>query len=266
MSCCSLIGCFHVVLFFDWLKVSMSGLFCMTTMMSNIAVKYPLSYDLANTKMTLHNYNKFRVLETLSCAAKSGVCSGVCRGVCDRTQEWPSSVPSDPRDRAFPGGGSGRHRAIVRAATSWEMAALRDCVAFHEMFTLPFTGDKGVAEYYSRIDRMAAECLPKVTVPLLALLARDDPLSSPMSWERALASIMESASVVVAITERGGHCGWFQDFTSTSWLDKVAGEFLSAALAEDSDHSPLTTADLAPICPSESGGSGGVGGFEAPLR
>ncbi|CAN0407125.1 unnamed protein product, partial [Ectocarpus fasciculatus] len=46
-----------------------------------------------------------------------------------------------------------------------------------------------------------------VTVPTLCLLAKDDPLCPPHAWVGALEAAAKSDGIVVAITERRGHCG-----------------------------------------------------------
>ncbi|CAM9304808.1 unnamed protein product [Choristocarpus tenellus] len=56
--------------------VSMSGLFQMSAMMRHIAEQCKSTYSLANTKVTLHNYRKFKVVDTLSCTAADNICSG----------------------------------------------------------------------------------------------------------------------------------------------------------------------------------------------
>lgn len=62
----------------------------------------------------------------------------------------------------------------------------------------------------------------QVKVPTLALLARDDPLCPPPVWQGALARAAESEGIIVAITDQGGHCGWFDGLGAGSWLDKVS--------------------------------------------
>lgn len=55
----------------------------------------------------------------------------------------------------------------------------------------------------------------------MALLARDDPLCPPMAWEGALKRAAKSNGIIVAITDKGGHCGWFDGLGAGSWVDRV---------------------------------------------
>lgn len=59
-------------------------------------------------------------------------------------------------------------------------------------------------------------------VPALCLLAKDDPLCPPIAWKGALERAAESEGIVVAITDHGGHCGWFDGLGAGSWLDRVS--------------------------------------------
>lgn len=62
----------------------------------------------------------------------------------------------------------------------------------------------------------------QVKVPALALLARDDPLCPPSAWEGALERAAKSEGIIVAITDKGGHCGWFDGLGAGSWVDRVS--------------------------------------------
>lgn len=70
---------------------------------------------------------------------------------------------------------------------------------------------------------MRAFHVQQVTVPTLCLLAKDDPLCPPLAWVGALEAAAKSDGIVVAITEHGGHCGWFDGLGAGSWLDRVRG-------------------------------------------
>lgn len=62
----------------------------------------------------------------------------------------------------------------------------------------------------------------QVTVPTLCLLAKDDPLCPPLAWVGALEAAAKSEGIVVAVTDHGGHCGWFDGLGAGSWLDRVS--------------------------------------------
>ncbi|CAN0068299.1 unnamed protein product [Ectocarpus fasciculatus] len=122
--------------------------------------------------------------------------------------------------------------ATAGLVTAEEMAAMKDPSAFHEALTLPFTGDSSVEAYFQRIGRVMGQDVSSVTVPTLCLLAKDDPLCPPHAWVGALEAAAKSDGIVVcvAITEHGGHCGWFDGLGAGSWLDRATGNFLSSAL------------------------------------
>lgn len=61
----------------------------------------------------------------------------------------------------------------------------------------------------------------QVDIPTLALVARDDPLCPPEVWKKAVESASKSPGIMVAITEYGGHCGFFEGICGSSWLDRV---------------------------------------------
>eukprot|EP00953_Heterococcus_sp_UTEX-ZZ885_P018675 10437-Heterococcus_DN1.PRE.1 len=89
---------------------------------------------------------------------------------------------------------------------------------FHRVFTVPFSGDASVDDYIARVERMHAEALTSVNVPVLALLAEDDPLCPPESWVTSLKAAASNPNIIVARTRNGGHCGWFCGLGGESWL------------------------------------------------
>ncbi|CAM9172043.1 unnamed protein product [Ectocarpus sp. 12 AP-2014] len=324
--------------------VSISGLFDMPAMMKHIAEQYAYPYGFANTKVTVKNYRKFKVLETLTAEADASVTGGrssgpirnssscfsddegmgvgrssssstaeeplrpstgpmrtrkklrsalAAAGAAAATVEAGSSAPSQapssasaiasPAARPSLSAGSGASGGLVDAqmtpttaaaeavasrrgdevfhtaslldsghgkegevavlagagpgagvtsglVTAKEMAAMKDPSAFHEALTLPFTGDSSVDAYFQRIGRVMGQNVSSVTVPTLCLLAKDDPLCPPHAWVGALEAAAKSDGIVVAITEHGGHCGWFDGLGAGSWLDRATGNFLSSAL------------------------------------
>merc|ERR1712151_567833 len=77
-----------------------------------------------------------------------------------------------------------------------------------------------------------------VKVPLLCFLAEDDPLVPPHAFKHLIGlgdkdapsservPLVPSSTVVIALTRRGGHCGWFQGLFGRSWIDDAIYEFL----------------------------------------
>ena len=76
----------------------------------------------------------------------------------------------------------------------------------------------------------AGDHLDKVETTLLLLHAEDDPVvtSEHTNWSR----VESNRHVIVAHTQRGGHCSWYESFApfETTWGDRVALNFFSAVL------------------------------------
>lgn len=97
---------------------------------------------------------------------------------------------------------------------------------------------KGAWEYYeySRSDIL----LNDVRVPLLAISSKDDPIVAAYPTHAG-----EQGYCAIAITERGGHLGWFEDAQDgrwfKRWISQPCIEWLRAT-AEEIEHlnQPLT--------------------------
>eukprot|EP00752_Nemacystus_decipiens_P014833 g13206.t1 len=306
--------------------VSISGLFDMAAMMRHIAEQYAYPYGFANTKVTVKNYRKFKVLETLtaeadvsgggrssansssnsssssskgsssddalvgvggsslSLSSSSSRSTGLMRTrktlhssaaaaaaaaesaepagatampmllpVATAAVTAPSSSSSLPSTTAAAAAAAATAASPPKLVTAKEMAAMKDPTAFHEALTLPFTGDASVDAYFQRIDGIMSKDVASVTVPTLCLLAKDDPLCPPHAWVGALEAAAKSEGIVVAVTEHGGHCGWFDGLGAGSWLDRAAGDFLASAL-ELSKESPLPPSSPSPASSASDGG------------
>ncbi|CAM9900030.1 unnamed protein product, partial [Laminaria digitata] len=127
-------------------------------------------------------------------------------------------------------GEKGFQQASPAFVTPGQMSKIRDASAFHRAFTLPFTGDATVEAFFERIERIMGSGVSSVKVPALCLLAKDDPLCPPLAWVGALERAAKSDGIVVAMTDQGGHCGWFDGLGADSWLDRATGDFLASAL------------------------------------
>ena len=99
-------------------------------------------------------------------------------------------------------------------------------------------------ESLDRITRCTTEAARHVTRPLLCLMADDDDVCPPFTCKAVNATAATSSGIVVARTEKGGHCGWFEGARGKSWCGRVAVEFLVAALADA--HTQQTTQPAQP--------------------
>lgn len=73
-------------------QVTISGLFDMSSMMDHIAAQYIHSYASANTRVTVRNYQKFKVLETLTSAGDVATADFINpSGTCSRAPECPGA-------------------------------------------------------------------------------------------------------------------------------------------------------------------------------
>ena len=72
---------------------------------------------------------------------------------------------------------------------------------------------------------MTGERLARLQVESLLLTASDDPLIP----DAQLVELAQSAALEVCVTPFGGHCGFLEDLSGPSWLDKAALDWLLAA-------------------------------------
>ena len=85
-------------------------------------------------------------------------------------------------------------------------------------------------EAMERLSVMAVDACRGVDIPLLSLMADDDPLIPAKVWEATRTAAIKSKHIILLETKRGGHCGWFAGIRGKSWLDQRVVEFLTAAL------------------------------------
>jgi uncharacterized protein len=117
--------------------------------------------------------------------------------------------------------GTGEMAAIMSARTLEE---------FDDAFTARQNGWRDAAEYYAV--NSSAQYLPRITVPTLVLHAVDDPVvpSGPyrcIDW----AELERTGPVRRAITEHGGHVGFYQARGRPPWYAEKAVEFFTAPVA-----------------------------------
>lgn len=169
--------------------VSISGMFDFTAMSKHLEEQKV--YDALNCMYTLKNYKEFGGAELV---AQNSV-----------ELEKKEEKPEDP------------------------IAQIHGHKDFHQTFTIQFTKDETVDDYILRIEKLIVDSLPTVNVPLLALMAKDDPLCPEDAWKKCLKNSAGNENIIVATTERGGHCGWWTG-TGDSWVDEVTVSFVSAVM------------------------------------
>jgi predicted alpha/beta-fold hydrolase len=105
-----------------------------------------------------------------------------------------------------------------------------DCTAagtmteFHDRL-YPLAGFTSREAFYRGSNPM--EVARDLTVPLLVINAADDPVCVERNVHRHLDEMRELPRVTLALTRRGGHCGFFERaLTGVSWADRTIAEYL----------------------------------------
>lgn len=75
----------------------------------------------------------------------------------------------------------------------------------------------------------AAKVFNNIKIPTLILNAKDDPVCHIDNAYSKMNVIKELDSVILAITDRGSHCAYFEGITAKSWANKMIAEYLLAA-------------------------------------
>lgn len=133
-------------------------------------------------------------------------------------------------------------RAVPGRFDLGPLAAVRTVREFDEAFTAPHHGFRDAADYYYRASSLRV--IERVAVPTLILSARDDPFVPPAQFRDP--AIAGNRHVRVAITGRGGHCGFltvpgpgFDGY----WAERAAVEFGRRHCAERREAGPCVRRD-----------------------
>jgi hypothetical protein len=86
------------------------------------------------------------------------------------------------------------------------LGSVRTIRQFDEAYTAPFHGFTDAADYYYRAS--ALRVVKHIRIPTLVLSATDDPFISSMTF--ADPAVTNNRSIVVAITDAGGHCAFVE--------------------------------------------------------
>jgi predicted alpha/beta-fold hydrolase len=108
-----------------------------------------------------------------------------------------------------------------------ECAAAATLSAFHDRLH-PLAGFASREAFYRASNPM--EVAGDVTVPVLVINAADDPVCVERNVHRHLADMRQLPRMTLALTRRGGHCGFFDGLrTGASWADRATAEYLGTA-------------------------------------
>ena len=107
-----------------------------------------------------------------------------------------------------------------------EVANSKTSKEFDTKFTIRVCGYESTEEYYN--DASVVHALHKIQVPVLALSSKDDPIVSSkcIPYEK----VRGNPNIVLAVTELGGHIGWYTGVVPERWYAKPCLEFLDALI------------------------------------
>eukprot|EP01134_Creolimax_fragrantissima_P001839 CFRG1839T1 len=102
---------------------------------------------------------------------------------------------------------------------------------YHKTVTVPAMGLETVDDYWKMMGSFHKRYMKSIKTPVLSILAEDDPLIPSQVASGAIEAITQSEGVILLQTKRGGHAGFFEGATGECYADRVALEFLGAALS-----------------------------------
>ena len=108
-----------------------------------------------------------------------------------------------------------------------DCAAAKTMADFHDRL-YPLAGFESREAFYLGSNPM--EVARDVTVPVLVINSGDDPVCVERNVHAHLRAMQQLRRMTLAVTRRGGHCGFFEGFRTTdSWADRATAEYLVAA-------------------------------------
>jgi predicted alpha/beta-fold hydrolase len=130
--------------------------------------------------------------------------------------------------RGLRGKAAAKERLFPDVAPRRDWSALRSVRAFDEVFTAPMHGFAGADDYYARCS--ALPLLERVSVPVLLLSARDDPLLARRSFPEREAEA--NPFLFLDAPAHGGHLGFLDPrWPLRSWTETRVPEFLLSQLS-----------------------------------
>jgi predicted alpha/beta-fold hydrolase len=121
-----------------------------------------------------------------------------------------------------------RNRAALGHVDGYdECSAATTMAEFHDRL-YPLAGFSSREEFYLASNPM--DVARDVDVPVLVINSADDPVCVERNVHRHLGDMQQLARMTLALTQRGGHCGFFESVGRTdSWSDRAIAEYLGAA-------------------------------------
>lgn len=120
-----------------------------------------------------------------------------------------------------------RNRRVLGDVDGYDhCAAATTMTEFHDRLH-PLAGFATREAYYRESNPM--DVADDVAVPALVLNAADDPVCVERNVHRHLDGLLRLPRLTLALTRRGGHCGFFETPRDTeSWADRAVAEYLVA--------------------------------------
>lgn len=120
-----------------------------------------------------------------------------------------------------------KNREVLGGVSGFaECAAAPTMAAFHDRL-YPLAGFASCDAFYRSSNPM--EVARDVSVPVLVINAADDPVCVGRNVHRHLDQMQALPRMTLALTRRGGHCGFFDGLlASESWADRAIAEYLRA--------------------------------------
>ncbi|HEY2775369.1 MAG TPA: alpha/beta fold hydrolase [Candidatus Binatia bacterium] len=121
-----------------------------------------------------------------------------------------------------------RNRQVLGPVGGYEECAAATTMAeFHDRL-YPLAGFESREAFYVGCNPM--EVARDVVAPVLVINSADDPVCVERNVHRHLGEMQKLPRITLALTRRGGHCGFFETLGAVeSWADRAIAEYLGAA-------------------------------------
>jgi len=121
-----------------------------------------------------------------------------------------------------------RNKAVLGGIDGYELCATSTSMAeFHDRL-YPLAGFESREAFYVGSNPM--EVARDVVAPVLVINSADDPVCVERNVHRHLGDMQQLSRMTLALTPRGGHCGFFETPRGPdSWSDRAIAEYLEAA-------------------------------------
>jgi predicted alpha/beta-fold hydrolase len=121
-----------------------------------------------------------------------------------------------------------RNASVLDAIEGYaECRAATSIAEFHDRL-FPLAGFPSRDAYYDASNPMVVA--HEVAVPVLVINSADDPVCVERNVHRHVGDLEQLPRMTLALTRRGGHCGFFASAgTQDCWADDAIAEYLAAA-------------------------------------